>query len=252
MRVFVISLDRAVERRSVVKRRLGSCGVEPEFVSAVDGRGLSDSEARHRGYWASRVRQPLQASEIGCVLSHFQALRLFLETGEESCVILEDDAEVAPNFVEQVRRLENGISGWDLIKLENRPATVKGPVVARVAGMDVFVPLRSGFGATGFVYSRLGAKKVLDSWETAFSRPYDTLLSQAWRKHICIVQVFPALVWEDGGDSMMDGRVFHSSGPPGLSGLIRGMDRLTDSVGKRIHAWAASRWIIRVSRNYRP
>ncbi|WP_026279168.1 MULTISPECIES: glycosyltransferase family 25 protein [unclassified Thioalkalivibrio] len=252
MRVFVISLDRAVERRAAVTRRLRSCGVEPEFVPAVDGRCLSDFEARQRGYRASRFRQPLQASEIGCVLSHFRALRLFLKTGEESCVILEDDAEIASNFVEQVRRLESGISGWDLIKLENRPGTVKGPVVAHVEGMDVFVSLRPGFGATGFVYSRLGARKVLDSWEAAFSRPYDTLLSQAWKKRLCILQVFPALAWEDGGESMMDGRVPRTSGPPGVAGLMRGMDRLTDSLGKRVHAWLVSRWKVHVLPAYLP
>lgn len=251
MRVFVINMDRAVERRAAVKRRLGSCGVEPEFIPAVDGRQLSDSEARQQGYRASGFRQPLQASEIGCALSHFRALRLFLETGEESCVILEDDAEVSSNFVEQVRRLERSIGGWDLIKLENRPGTVKGPVVAHIERMDVFVSLRPGFGATGFVYSRPGARKVLDSWGAAFSRPYDTLLSQAWRKRLCILQVFPALVWEDGGESMMDGRVPRSSGPPGLASLMRGMDRLTDSLGKRVHAWLVGRWKIRVSPVYR-
>ncbi len=252
MRVFVISMDRAVERRAAVKRRLGNCGVVPEFVRAVDGRCLSDSEARQRGYRTSRFHQPLQASEIGCALSHFQALKLFLETGEASCVILEDDAEVSPNFIDQVRMLESSISGWDLIKLENRPSAVKGPVVARVEGMDVFVSLRPGFGATGFVYSRLGARKVLDSWGAAFSRPYDTLLSKAWRQRMCILQVFPALVWEDGGESMMAGRVPRSSGPPGLAGLVRGVDRLTDSLGKRIHAWLVSRWKVHVLPAYRP
>ncbi len=42
LKVFVISLDRAVDRRAHMEGLLSELGLEAEFVSAVDGRALTD------------------------------------------------------------------------------------------------------------------------------------------------------------------------------------------------------------------
>lgn len=101
LRVLVISLERAADRRRLMAAQLDWPGMPPyEFLSAVDGRQM-DVDQRNAVYdEASAIlyNRALTAPEIGCAASHIQAYRRVLDDGLPAALILEDDALLGHQF----------------------------------------------------------------------------------------------------------------------------------------------------------
>ena len=109
MRSFVISLERAAERRERFFRHAQANQWEVEYFPAVDKYDLiirnSDptlAQVTHvsdpgiqlelvAGSWGSIT---LSAGQIACALSHMVLWRKLLESGEDAWCIFEDDAEI--------------------------------------------------------------------------------------------------------------------------------------------------------------
>ena len=77
------------------------------FVNAVDGRNVVDltelgynrrSNRRHYG-------RLLSAGEVGCYASHLKIAEKFVSSGEDICVVLEDDACIADEFSEFLKEI---------------------------------------------------------------------------------------------------------------------------------------------------
>jgi glycosyl transferase family 25 len=116
--IYVINLDRDVERMASLAGNLQALALPFERISAVLGKEepnweqLVDAEL-----YASRNREPMpRPGEVGCYLSHLKAMEEFLRTDALWCVILEDDVEVRPECVEVLAALD-AKDDWDLVKL---------------------------------------------------------------------------------------------------------------------------------------
>ncbi len=88
-----------------------------EFVEAIDKLllgdrhyALYDDAAVHR-----RVGRGLSDGEIACALSHAEVWKLALSRNVDRAIILEDDAELGPEFVDAIRSLDQFPSDWDLL-----------------------------------------------------------------------------------------------------------------------------------------
>ena len=66
MKVYVINMERSVNRRTSMEEQLRKLGVDYEIVKAVDGSQLTDDAIHNEG----REDDPFSRSEIGCMLSH--------------------------------------------------------------------------------------------------------------------------------------------------------------------------------------
>ena len=94
MKLFVINLERAVERRRRMEEQFASLGLEATFHPAADIRDFTqetyamvDRETRQRlGLW------PQADTEIGCWLSHYRIMQEIAENGPETVAVFEDDA----------------------------------------------------------------------------------------------------------------------------------------------------------------
>jgi len=77
MKIFVLNLERHVERREEIARQLNSRGLDFEIISGVDGRQLSAAEVS-TVYSSARAQKflgrQLTMGEIGCAMSHCKAL----------------------------------------------------------------------------------------------------------------------------------------------------------------------------------
>src|SRR5580698_8166913 len=100
MRILFINLARAADRRRNMERQFAAFGLDFERLEATDGQNLSmvdralvDNEKRRR-----ITPYPLSNNEIGCWLSHRRALQQVAEGGENLAAIVEDDAELMPDF----------------------------------------------------------------------------------------------------------------------------------------------------------
>lgn len=97
--IFVISLERAPERRHAITSHLDSLGLEYEVINGVDGKQLSEQEILDvLGEGVSFDR-----GVIGCYLSHIKVYKLILERNISMALILEDDAILHPDIVKVIR-----------------------------------------------------------------------------------------------------------------------------------------------------
>lgn len=92
MKIYLISLEKDVERRDVLKLSLPIAYESMEWIHAKNGK---DMLAKDYFFYANQFyeynRKLITPSEVGCTLSHIQAYKEFLKTDEEYCLIIEDD-----------------------------------------------------------------------------------------------------------------------------------------------------------------
>lgn len=102
MRVLVINLDQQTERLAFQEHQLRQCGLGMQRLRAVqrDDPRVQATPA----YWDSWQR-PLSLAERACLLSHRSAWEITLSVNEP-CLILEDDAVLAPDTAALLQALQ--------------------------------------------------------------------------------------------------------------------------------------------------
>lgn len=98
VKILVVSLARAVERRRFMEFQFRKLGLDYEFVDACDALNISDDELslinRDRAY-----KSDLTRGEIACARSHAKACERLANDGRcEYGVILEDDVIIGAKF----------------------------------------------------------------------------------------------------------------------------------------------------------
>ncbi len=158
-KIYVINLDRRPDRWADISGQLDQLGVDYTRVRAVDG--LHDK--------IDVAYDPMKQSppEIGVFMSHRKCWQSLLESGDEACIVMEDDAVISPDLVQFLNDPGFLVPDADLIRLETRPE--KSWVTRRAAytsnGMSVKRLYRSPMGAAGYLISRAFAQRVLAATE---------------------------------------------------------------------------------------
>ena len=89
--LYVINLDDQVSRWAAAESMLNYWQVENYTrVSAYDGR-----EDDLGGILKGRYPDQMSGGEIGCVTSHLNAMKMFLETDDQYAVMMEDDCDIS-------------------------------------------------------------------------------------------------------------------------------------------------------------
>ena len=103
--VFLINLDKDIDRFKFSDGQLRKYEVQYERISAVYGKTLSD-EKKKKSVNAFRCwcayGQMLRDGEIGCGLSHYGIYRKMINENLDAVCVLEDDVILAENFKEQL------------------------------------------------------------------------------------------------------------------------------------------------------
>ena len=98
--VFVINLARDPERRAHMEGRLRKCGLQAEFITAVDGKGLTDAD--RASYDRTRALvvygSDMLDNEIGCYRSHFSIYERMVRENIPLALVLEDDVDLDDNL----------------------------------------------------------------------------------------------------------------------------------------------------------
>lgn len=90
--VYLISLEQDCARRKALEKRFPKYYSDFIHIKAIDGRKLTAKE-----YYEATIeffhkhKRPMSPAELGCSLSHIQALESFLKTDESFALIIEDD-----------------------------------------------------------------------------------------------------------------------------------------------------------------
>lgn len=190
-----INLESSVVRRVQLQEAAERAGIGLVLVPAISA---ADAVRLASGFDRERRRREfavdLLPTELACLESHLRCLRLFLDSPQSHCVVLEDDASFEPMMPVVVRRLICAVAGWDFIKLwspgENWPL---GRAVGGESLFEVVYPKNISRDALAILYSREGARRVLKSMER-YWMAFDTQLGYVCCRYgIMGVGVSPSL-----------------------------------------------------------
>lgn len=189
--IYVINLDRDVERMASIRANLEALGLPFERLSAVMGKDVPEWEklVDMSAYaWRNRLDTP-RAGEVGCYLSHLKVLETFLRTDAPWCVVLEDDVEVLPACVDVLRSLSEK-NDWDLVKLFNFHSGL--PVKKRelVGGYRLVAHLTRTTSSAAYVVNRRAAATLLKSMRP-ISEQVDHALDRPWETGLRVRGVRP-------------------------------------------------------------
>ncbi len=186
--VLLINLDRSVDRLEAANTQLEKLELDYQRVSATDGHRLDAQElAAYRTVKSRRrIGRDLSHGEIACYLSHLDCLRRFTVTDHDTCLIVEDDIEIARNAAQVLREAGTWIARQhaghvDLIHMSRRARKIHRPVTTGQSALDAagfcyapYLPMTTG----AILWSRAGAKDFVDA-TTTIDAPVDEAL-QAW------------------------------------------------------------------------
>jgi glycosyl transferase, family 25 len=115
MKVYIISLYQSeTEKNKLLATLLNKYGHDVCFINAISG---SDINAIYYysliGTYLEKTKILLTPSELGCLLSHKEALSDFVATGESHALILEDDVIIDDLGLEKLLSIINNIQLFD-------------------------------------------------------------------------------------------------------------------------------------------
>lgn len=194
---YVINLDRSPERLARFQAQAETAGMVVERLPGVDGSALSDAQVASA--LARRFQfQPLNRGELGVFLSHREAWRRLVVSGERLAAIFEDDAVLAPGLGLLLAEGDFETLPFEIIKLETglRPVALSGKSHA-IGTHHAVSELASWHGGTaGYVVTRGGAERLLgltdpiaDTVDQVMFHPFSAI-----RRRLSVGQIDPAPV----------------------------------------------------------
>lgn len=118
VRIEVIHLERATERRPHIEALRQIVGPELVVRPAADGKALQ--VAGHPMICASGSNKSRSPGEMGCLVSHIEAARAALATDAEYLVLFEDDCIPSPTY--SLGRLKAWLHALKLFRGKFQPA----------------------------------------------------------------------------------------------------------------------------------
>ena len=246
--IFVINLERDVERRRHMTETLGALGLAAEFVAAVNGRALPAAcRAAYDPAKALRVYGvPMWDNEIACYFSHYGIWQRMVAEGIEVALVLEDDVHVEPALPGVVGDvLASAWRDWMVIRLDTKRGRVLEPRTAKFRGREVAALPGGGavyrlgthvLGTGGYLIRREGAARMIDYGRRVFM-PVDHTMDRFWENGIrpYVVRPFPVLQKQQFGSSTGVSPPERRHGQPAGVVLSRRVTRVVDGVRKRVY-----------------
>ena len=213
--VFVINLDRRPDRWVAMSKQLARLGIEGQRIPAVDARLLAAQEERQKNLG----KRPFWRINLGAaagMLSTSKAMIDLLGSNAPAALILEDDAELAPDTPRLLDSVDWWPAGTHIVRLESHVQTSAGlykssPLWGSSTGrtpsgralhrLERWCP-----GSAAYLIDRRGAQIAL----AAFADPHHTvdqtlfnLRYSVTARRLRTVQILPAMARqraEDGTD----------------------------------------------------
>ncbi|MGY0393113.1 glycosyltransferase family 25 protein [Bizionia sp. KMM 8389] len=206
--IYIINLDRAVERRKFLEQELLKTDIPYKFISAIDKTTLSNINHQVK----NKYKRDLIPAELGCYLSHVTVKELFLKSSYDFAIILEDDIRLMDDFDSLIKKaiLQQKTLAksqkWDVLKL----ASHGRKKLFKINQIDTNYDIYSGsVGITTMaaIWSRKGAesflKQTIKDGVRVIKMPIDCALQQPWKYHLKIDNIVPNLVAQQAFESQI-------------------------------------------------
>jgi glycosyl transferase, family 25 len=192
--VYVINLPESTGRRASIERQAKSLAFAPHFVEAVDGRA-----GRHplfkRVNEEKRLRlkgRPFKPGELGVWASHYKLWEQCV-CENQVMVVLEDDAQLKPNFPEFLKKAAIIAEQFPYLRLYESDFASKK--LATIEGFHVHRYWRSPLRATGYLLAPEAAKAFIsqaDEWVL----PVDDYMDLPWLHGVDCLGLKPGCMLE--------------------------------------------------------
>lgn len=208
VKFFIINLDRSPDRLAECRDKFSSMGISLERIPAVDGQVNDLSSFYDDELCRKEMGRSIQPGEVGCFLSHINAIQKFWESDAEYAVILEDDASPSSDFLQTLEQLipvfQRGSD--DMYAVNLGASDFKYGSDYRKLGSGILrCAHRFPMLATGILWSRSGAKIFLDHHKIV-SMPYDNYLRFLLSGTNKAFSVRPPMVLASGAPSDIEAR----------------------------------------------
>jgi len=209
---FVITLERAIERRAQRDWILANAPFGCEPLSAVDGVAMTESEVAgiyQRQIFSPRYPHSLRRGEIGCFLSHRKAWQEIVDRGLDAAVIVEDDVTFDSEELRQsIDFLRDHVQSNDYVQFQVREIENSSPPLIRAGQHTIVQPRPVVLRTTAQFVTREAASRLLDVTR-CIDRPVDTFLQMTWVTGVPVKMYLPRVVQEISqnlGGSTLGGR----------------------------------------------
>jgi len=164
--VFLINLDRRVDRYAEADALLSHLGISYERISAFDAKAAPSLP--HVDWWRAFVYNnfnPPALGQVGCYLSHRMIWQKMVDENIPQAVIFEDDV-VEDHFHPTFVNLDISALGLDLLRLEGFPANYNPSIFQKASRSpmpikDRKISFAPSYGTACYVITLAGAKKCL-------------------------------------------------------------------------------------------
>jgi glycosyl transferase, family 25 len=215
LRTWVINLDRAPDRLARISGQLQRLGLGYTRLPAIDARALTPAQRAsldEPGYRRKHGMTPV-LGELGCYLSHVEAMRLFLDSDAACALILEDDVLLHDTLPAVLQGLLQHAARWDMVKLSGVHSGTPVPFLDLAPGHRLAVMLTRCTGSSAYVVNRRAAQAYLHGAQPLLpmSLPYDHVFDQGWRFGLKVRLVTPTPC---GHDDQIASTIVAPPGPP--------------------------------------
>lgn len=197
--VLVINLDRDTGRLAGIAAQLDRLGLAWQRIPAVCGASLSEEECARlvdRAGYGRRHGMFPSRGEIGCYLSHLDAMRVLLASPAQQALILEDDVGLTEDLPEVLRALAAVPERWDMVKLSAVHGGTPRSVLPLTARHSLTVMLSQCTGSSAYVINRFAAQRYLERL-LPMRLPYDHAYDRAWVLGLKVRRVDPLVALHD-------------------------------------------------------
>jgi glycosyl transferase, family 25 len=168
--VYVINLQKDIERWRRIETSLLALGISPIRVRAIDGPHKHELIRR----LTKRDFHPLTPGQIGCALSHLGVWKR-VHRRKLAAVILEDDIELSPSFGSfYFHDLPLFLQRCDIVKFEgifNSSSSLSGPTLHNGHSTKLMLPFRPTLGTAAYALTGRGAEALLRRAAKIYSAP---------------------------------------------------------------------------------
>ena len=194
MKIAVISLERAVERRRRVSAGLRALGLDFELRQALDGRNLPAQYEALIDYSGSRRDgRPIRMGSIANWLSQRLLFQEMVEDGPEIMAVLEDDVTFSPDFPAVLDALERTAEPFGIVFLNHGPKRPFVPHAQIDTGHWLGWVRWSHYGSMGYVITRHAARRFLEK-NPLVRTGVDRALARYWHHGLATYCLRPAVV----------------------------------------------------------
>ena len=251
MRIVLINLERASERRARMARQFAAVGLPYEIKNALDGRLLSADDLAQVD-WASQRRFGIPPQTDGAIalwLTQRALFRDLVENGPEMMAVFEDDALFEAALPDVLEALERKPFSFDVVALNRRhPQRRFFPCASLTPRHSAGRVRFSDSGGEGYVITRSAAKRFLESTPKMIW-PVDHAVLRFWINGLNVFYVNPPVVRHEGYEgSLIEGNLVSTSLRPEAKYPLGFWRRTLTTASRGVQKYVAFRRLLRDDR----